>query len=136
MASDGHAAGSAAGSAAASSSSNVTDRRIAAIGSQLRATAAEDGGAIESLATKIAEMRAEQGRLRDVRKRQAAELKNLQRRKRRLKGKARQLSNEDLLAVLLMRQPSASAASSSSGAAASSSACSSAASAPPEASSD
>ena len=37
-------------------------------------------------------------------KRLAKELKNTQRRKRRLKGKARQLSNEDLLAVLLMRE--------------------------------
>jgi len=34
----------------------------------------------------------------------AAELKNAQRRKRRLRTKARQLSNEDILAVLLMRQ--------------------------------
>ena len=91
---------------------------------------------IESLATKIADMRAEQGRLRDVRKRQAAELKNLQRRKRRLKSKARQLSNEDLLAVLLMRQPGAKAGRASEGAAASGSACSSAAHAPPDASSD
>ena len=59
---------------------------------------------IESLATKIPEMRAEQQRPRDVRMRQAAALKDLQRRKRRLKGKARQLSNEFLLAVLLVRQ--------------------------------
>ena len=51
---------------------------------------------IESLATKIPEMRAEQQRPRDVRRRQAAALKDLQRRKRRLKGKARQLSSEDL----------------------------------------
>ena len=91
---------------------------------------------IESLATKIADMRVEQGRLRDVRKRQAAELKNLQRRKRRLKSKARQLSNEDLLAVLLMRQPGFSPASASEGAAASGSTSSSAAHAPPDASSD
>ena len=51
---------------------------------------------IESLATKIPEMRAEQQRPCDVRRRQAAALKDLQRRKRRLKGKARQLSSEDL----------------------------------------
>ena len=51
---------------------------------------------IESLATKIPEMTAEQQHPRDVRRHQAAALKDLQRRKRRLKGKARQLSSEDL----------------------------------------
>ena len=42
--------------------------------------------------------------MRDERKRLAKELKNAQRRKKRLKTKARQLSNDDLLAVLLMRE--------------------------------
>ena len=42
--------------------------------------------------------------MREERKRAAAELKKAQHRKRRLKTKARQLSNEDLLAVLLLRQ--------------------------------
>ena len=42
--------------------------------------------------------------MREERKRHAKELKNAQRRKRRLKTKARQLTNEDLLAVLLLRQ--------------------------------
>ena len=91
---------------------------------------------IESLVTKIPEMRAEQQRPRDVRMRQAAALKDLQRRKRRLKGKARQLSNEYLLAVLLVRQRGSIQASAPAAAAASGSASSSAAPAPPDASSD
>ena len=49
-------------------------------------------------------MRAEQDKLRAERKRVQKDLKNAQRRKRRLKGKARQLTNTDLLEVLLMRQ--------------------------------
>ena len=46
----------------------------------------------------------DQKRVQEERKRVAPELKNAQRRKRRLRTKARQLSNEDILAVLLMRQ--------------------------------
>ena len=49
-------------------------------------------------------MKREQQRMREERKRAATELKNAQRRKRRLKTKARQLTNEDLLAVLMLRQ--------------------------------
>ena len=52
----------------------------------------------------ITTVKNEQAKLRAERKRVAAELKNAQRRKRRLRTKARQLSNEDILAVLLMRQ--------------------------------
>ena len=59
---------------------------------------------LRSLSASIADMEREQQRMREERKRAAAELKNVQRRKRRLKTKARQLSNEDLLAVLLLRQ--------------------------------
>lgn len=57
-----------------------------------------------SLSKTIADMKGAQARMRAERKRVAAELKNAQRRKRRLRTKARQLSNEDLLAVLLLRQ--------------------------------
>ena len=65
--------------------------------------------AIESLKTKsladsILALREEQLRVRADRKRVAKELKNAQRRKRRLKEKARQLTNTDLVEVLLMRQ--------------------------------
>ena len=42
--------------------------------------------------------------MRQDRKRVAKELKNAQRRKRRLQAKARQLTNTDLLEVLLLRQ--------------------------------
>jgi molecular chaperone GrpE (heat shock protein) len=59
---------------------------------------------MQSLSEGITTLRHEQAKLRAERKRVAAELKNAQRRKRRLRTKARQLSNEDILAVLLMRQ--------------------------------
>ena len=49
-------------------------------------------------------LREEQEKLRADRKLVHQDLKNAQRRKRRLKGKARQLTNTDLLDVLLMRQ--------------------------------
>lgn len=53
----------------------------------------------------IDRLKAEQARLRADRKRVAKELKNASKRKSRLKRKARMLSNEDLLTVLLMRNP-------------------------------
>ena len=58
----------------------------------------------KSLADSIMALREEQEKLRADRKRVHKDLKNAQRRKRRLKGKARQLTNTDLLEVLLMRQ--------------------------------
>ena len=70
---------------------------------------------LASLNSAIGDLKGEQQRLKNDRKRLAKELKNAQRRKRRLKGKARQLSNEDLLAVLLMREEGAAAASSNAG---------------------
>ena len=68
-----------------------------------------DHEATESLKTKtladsILSLREEQLRMRVDRKRIQKELKNAQRRKRRLKDKARQLTNTDLVEVLLMRQ--------------------------------
>jgi len=69
------------------------------------------GGNLASLNSAIGDLKGEQQRLKDEKKRLAKELKNAQRRKRRLKGKARQLSNEDLLAVLLMREEGATTAS-------------------------
>ena len=71
------------------------------------------GGNLASLTTAIGSLKEEQQRLKDQKKRLAKELKNAQRRKRRLKGKARQLSNEDLLAVLLMREETATGTSAS-----------------------
>ena len=68
-----------------------------------------------SLNSAIGDLKGEQQRLKDEKKRLAKELKNAQRRKRRLKGKARQLSNEDLLAVLLMREEGAAPGSATAG---------------------
>jgi molecular chaperone GrpE (heat shock protein) len=59
---------------------------------------------MKSLSEGITTLKNEQAKLRGDRKRVAAELKNAQRRKQRLRTKTRQLSNEDILAVLLMRQ--------------------------------
>ena len=58
----------------------------------------------KSLADSILALREEQLRVRADRKRVQKELNNAQRRKRRLKDKARQLTNADLVEVLLMRQ--------------------------------
>ena len=58
----------------------------------------------KSLAVSISALQEEQDKLRADRKRAQKELRNAQRRTRRLKGKARQLTNTDLLEVLLMRQ--------------------------------
>ena len=58
----------------------------------------------KTLADSILALREEQLRVRADRKRVQKELKNALRRKRRLKEKARQLNNTDLVEVLLMRQ--------------------------------
>ena len=58
----------------------------------------------KSFADSILALREEQIQCRLHRKRVQKELKNAQRRKRRLKDKARQLANTDLVEVLLMRQ--------------------------------
>ena len=65
--------------------------------------------ALQSLKTKsfadsIMALREEQEKLRADRKRVQKDLKNAQRRKRRHTGNARQLTNTELLGVLLMRQ--------------------------------
>ena len=58
----------------------------------------------ESLGRSIDRLKEEQARLRADRKRVAKELRNASKRKTRLRKRARQLSNDDLLAVLVMRQ--------------------------------
>ena len=58
----------------------------------------------KSLAESIMALQEEQEKLRADRKRVQKDLKNAPRRKRRLQGKAHQLTNTDLLEVLLMRQ--------------------------------
>ena len=57
-----------------------------------------------TLTDDILKLREEQIAVRNERKRIQKDLKNAQRRKRRLKEKARQLTDQDLLAVLLLRQ--------------------------------
>jgi hypothetical protein len=52
----------------------------------------------------IADLKDQQKAIRDQRKANAKSLKNAQRRKTRLKRKARELSNDDLLQVLTMRE--------------------------------
>ena len=55
----------------------------------------------------IARLQAEQKRVREERKRVASELRNTQKRKQRLKHRARLLSNEDLMMVAAMRETDA-----------------------------
>jgi molecular chaperone GrpE (heat shock protein) len=58
----------------------------------------------EPLAKAILQLQAQQAELREEKKRIAKELRNAMRKKRRLKNNARQLTDEDLVAVLLMRR--------------------------------
>jgi molecular chaperone GrpE (heat shock protein) len=70
-----------------------------------------DGGAASSLANsrnknllqRIAELKAEQKKMKDQRSKVQKDLKNAMRKKKRLQQRARQLSNDDLMSVLLMR---------------------------------
>jgi predicted nucleic acid-binding Zn-ribbon protein len=55
----------------------------------------------------IEALRREQDRLRDEKKAIARNMRNTKRRMSRLKGKARELSDEDLVAVLMMRKEAA-----------------------------
>ena len=117
------AAGS--GSAAASGSTPVPLASAAALGPTSGAAlteAIDDKGAAgcanpgdtaspEPLLTGIARLKAEQAKLRADRKRVTKELKNAEKRRVRLRKRARQLSDNDLLAVLQMRETSAAQAS-------------------------
>ena len=58
----------------------------------------------EPLLSGIARLKAEQANLRAERKRVAKELKNAEKRRARLRKRARQLSDQDLVAVLQMRE--------------------------------
>lgn len=72
-------------------------------GSDSGSAAARPSGVKRSLATEIEDLKSQQKAARDERNKLAKELKNAQRRKRRLCGKARLMSNEDLAMVLKMR---------------------------------
>lgn len=62
---------------------------------------------VPGLLAQIETLKKQQADARKVRQKIARDLRNAQRRKRRLKTKARMLSNDDLVAVLLMRQETA-----------------------------
>jgi molecular chaperone GrpE (heat shock protein) len=57
----------------------------------------------KSLVKQIDDLKKQQAQARAERQKISRELRNAQRRKRRLKARARQLSNDDLVTVLLMR---------------------------------
>ena len=104
MAEHGSSAADTPGSRGSSSAaSSAADRRIAALGPTLRRSLAGTGGYLKSLSASIADMKKEQLRMREEKTRATAELKKAQRRKQRLKTKVRQLTNEDLLAVVMLR---------------------------------
>ena len=69
------------------------------------ATLAEVGRANEDrVSAEISRLQKEQKRVRDERKRVSQELRNAQKRKQRLKHRARLLSSEDLMTVIAMRE--------------------------------
>ena len=53
---------------------------------------------------KIAELKAEQAKMQEDRKRLKKELRNTARKRKRIKERARQLTEDDLVAVLMMRK--------------------------------
>lgn len=56
------------------------------------------------LAKKIEELKAERKRLQKEKKQKAQELRNAERKRQRLKSKAKQLNNNDLMEVYKLRQ--------------------------------
>ena len=72
------------------------------------ATATTPAGGVPSkpLSAKIDELRAKQAAMTAERKRVAKDLRNHEKRRRRLKANARRLSNDDLAEVMLMREAS------------------------------
>lgn len=63
----------------------------------------EKAAAPESLAARIAKLKAEQAALIEQKKKTSKDLKNAERKRRRLKQKARTLSDDDLVQLLQMR---------------------------------
>ena len=82
----------AAGAAAASSSGEVT------------AETPKQQAAIFNIHAEVDRLQKEQAELKKERKRVASALKNAQRKKQRLKSRAKQLSDEELLAVIQLRR--------------------------------
>ena len=77
-------------------------------------------GGDEQLLAQIARLKSEQAVLRDNKKKVAKDLKNAEKRRGRLKKKARQLSDADLVAVLHMRHDNSGASAAAPGTASSS----------------
>ncbi len=61
----------------------------------------------DPLQRSIEALKREQARLREQKKEVAKQVRNTRRRMQRLKGKAREMSDEDLVAVLMMRKDAA-----------------------------
>ena len=98
--SDGSNGGGTGGIATATSS---VDPRLAGAEGGLMRNWPSARRAPENLCKQIADLKAEQIANRIARAKVQKDLKNAQRRRRRLKTKVRQLTNEDLLAVMVMR---------------------------------
>ena len=82
---------------------------------------ANGDAAPKPLSTKIDELRALQAEMLAARKRVSKDLRNFEKRRKRLKANARRLSNDDLAEVILMREATQSAAETSAETSASSS---------------
>ena len=107
------ATGSAPGEAASAAASAVSTAAAPGCATVLLAPgciAAAPTGAFRpadspsGLNKKIAELKAEQTRCLEQKKQLAKDLRNAERKRRRIKDRARQLTDEDLVAVLMMRK--------------------------------
>ena len=103
--------GDSSGSGPAASSPDAVDARGAGAGGGL-STPLTQGPQRTSITQQIQNLKMEQAANRAARAVLQKDLKNAQRRRRRLKGRVRQLTNEDLVAVLVMRNEANAAAAS------------------------
>ena len=90
---------------AAAAEEETTRARVEAVGSEPTA-ASSSGPAIDpgrSILVAISSLKAQQKKLRDDKKSLSRELRNAERRRSRLKKRAKQLSDADLLAVISLR---------------------------------
>ena len=106
-ASSGPTGGGLASDAAAAPSSSAGTSLSPAVGAGPALTAVMN--TTHGLLAQIQKLKQDQADARKVRQKIAKDLRNAQRRKRRLKTRARMLTNDDLVAVLLMRQKSGAA---------------------------
>jgi hypothetical protein len=92
------------GAADASSASSSVAAPAAKSRADVKIDSWMDGGAGSGLLAQIEALKKEQADARKHRQKLARDLRNATRRKRRLKSKARMLSNEDLVEVLVVRR--------------------------------